>query len=71
MSALNSVWGLLALIIIAAIVFVKAGGAGTVGQSGGDQTATILKASGGAGSQLITALEGGNSQTGSGGSFYG
>lgn len=55
----NSVWGLMALVIITAIVFVKAGGQGTVGVSGGDQTAKILGAAGGSGANLITALEGG------------
>lgn len=55
----NSIWGLLALVIIAAIVFVKAGGAGSPGVSGGDQSAKILGAAGGAGANLIVALEGG------------
>lgn len=59
MSILNSVWGLLALVIIAAIVFVQAGKIG--GTSGGDQTATILKAAGGAGGQLVSSLETGSS----------
>ena len=54
----NSVWGLIALVAIAAIVFVRAGN--RPGESGGDQAATILKASGGAGSSFIAALEGGS-----------
>ena len=43
--------------IIAVIVFVKAGQGG--GQSGGDQTATIAKGFGSAGSDLVKSLEGG------------
>jgi hypothetical protein len=43
--------------IIAVIVFVKAGKGG--GQSGGDQTATIIKSSSGGLASIATALEGG------------
>ena len=42
--------------IIAAIVFVKAGSKG--GQSGGQQTATVLQAGGGALAQVASGLEG-------------
>lgn len=62
MGPFSSWWfWLLSVPIVAVIIFVKAGGTGTVGQSGGDQTATILKAGAGGGGQLITALEGGGS----------
>ena len=55
MSIFNTVWGLIALAVIAAIVFVQAGKLG--GTSGGEQTATIIRSSGGALSQTISALE--------------
>ena len=42
--------------IITAIVFVKAGKSG--GQSGGDQSAAIIKASSGGVAQIASALEG-------------
>jgi len=58
-SIFNSVWGLLALAVIAAIVFVQAGKLG--GESGGSQTAKILQAAGGASSSLISAIETGQS----------
>jgi len=51
-------WSGLVLIIVAAIVFVKAGGSGAPGTSGGDQSAKILAAAGSAGANLIDALEG-------------
>ncbi len=44
------------LAIAMAIIFVKAGRGG--GQSGGEQTATILKAGGGALAELARSLEG-------------
>jgi len=43
--------------IIAAIVFVKAG-AGKSGQSGGQQTATIIQSFGDAGAKVASGLEG-------------
>lgn len=66
MNIFNSFWGLLALVMIAAIVFVQAQKIG--GTSGGDQSATIIKAAGGAGSQLVSALETG-SPAGAGGVY--
>ncbi len=56
MSILNSVWGLIFLAIIAVIVFINAAKIG--GQSGGEQTATILTAAAGSGSELVSTLEG-------------
>ena len=53
----NSVAGLIALVAIFAIIFVRAGV--QAGQTGGDQAANIIKAAGGSGSSFITALEGG------------
>lgn len=55
MSIFNSVWGIIGLAVIAAIVFVQAGKLG--GESGGKQTAAILTAAGGASSSLISAIE--------------
>jgi hypothetical protein len=55
----NSVWGLLALVMIVVAIFVKAGGSGAPGTDGGDQAAKILTAAGGSGSAFVTALEGG------------
>lgn len=49
---------ILALPILFVIVFVKAGGSGSPGSSGGDQSAKILGAMAGGGSQLISTLEG-------------
>ena len=49
----QSIWGVFALVIIAAIVFVKAGQFG--GQNGGEQSATIIKAGGGALSSVISS----------------
>ena len=54
----NGVWGLIALVAIFAIIFVKAG-SGQAGRDGGEQAATIIKAAGGSGSTFISALEGG------------
>lgn len=56
MGIFQGVFGLLALVIITAIIFVKAGQFGNA--NGGQQSAQILKAAGGAGSELINALEG-------------
>lgn len=55
----NSVAGLIALVAIFAIIFVRAGV--QAGQTGGDQAANIIKAAGGSGSSFISALEGGTS----------
>jgi len=55
MTIFNTIWGLIALAVIAGIVFVQAGKLG--GQSGGDQTATIIRSAGGALSQTVSALE--------------
>jgi hypothetical protein len=51
-----AVWGAFAA-IIAVIVFVKAGRGG--GQSGGEQSAAIIKAGTGGLANLATSLEGG------------
>lgn len=58
MSLFSGFWGLFALIILGAIIFVRAGQLG--GQNGGAQTATILDAAGGNTANIITALEGGS-----------
>ena len=49
----------LVMLGFAGVVYVRSGTQG--GQSGGQQTATMLSAGGGALSQLVTALEGGSS----------
>lgn len=56
MNLFQGAMGLFALVMIFAIVFVKAGQFG--GATGGAQTASILSAAGGAGSQLVNSLEG-------------
>ena len=63
MSVWNSIWGVLGLAVIAAIVFVQAGRLG--GESGGSQTSKILTAAGGASSSLISAIETGGNVSGS------
>lgn len=52
----TAIFGFIAA-VIAVIVFVKAGPNG--GQSGGEQTAQVITASGGALASLATSLEGG------------
>lgn len=56
MKAVKYVVGVVAGLIALTIVFVKAGGKGS--QSGGQQVATILKAGGKTGSELINAITG-------------
>jgi hypothetical protein len=48
--------------VILGIIFVQAGKGG--GVNGGQQTATFVKAAGGASSNIITALESGGSAAG-------
>lgn len=56
MNWLNTVWGAIFLLILAVIVFINTRKIG--GDSGAQETATIMTAAAGAGSQLISTLEG-------------